>query len=116
MRLGPILLLGLGVLSGSGWLASGWAAQPIILQARTAGDLAALCAADPGSAGADAKINFCHGFAQGAVDDRMRVAADKKPFCFPSPVPSRSSTMHEFVELGAGLSGESRSAGAGWVV
>jgi hypothetical protein len=76
---------------------SGWAAQPIVLQARTAGDLAALCAADPGSVGADAKINFCHGFAQGAVDDRMRVAADKKPFCFPSPTPSRASTMQQFV-------------------
>jgi hypothetical protein len=76
--------------------APAWAAQPIILQARTAGDLAALCAADPNSAGADAKINFCHGFAQGAVDDRLRVA-QTKPFCFPSPAPSRSSTMREFV-------------------
>jgi len=74
-----------------------WAAQTIILQARTAGDLAALCAAEPGSPGSDAKINFCHGFAQGAVDDRMRIAVDKKPFCFPSPTPSRTATMHEFV-------------------
>jgi hypothetical protein len=87
-----LVVCGLGLVS-----ASGWAAQPITLQARTAGDLAALCAADPGSAGADAKINFCHGFAQGAVDDRLRVSADKKPFCFPSPTPSRASTMREFV-------------------
>jgi hypothetical protein len=77
--------------------ASGWAAQPIVLQARTAGDLAALCAADPSSPGADAKINFCHGFAQGAVDDRLRVSADKKPFCFPNPTPTRASTMQQFV-------------------
>jgi hypothetical protein len=76
---------------------SGWAAQPIDLRARTAGELAALCAADPSSPAADAKINFCHGFAQGAVDDRLRVAADKKPFCFPNPTPSRSATMREFV-------------------
>jgi hypothetical protein len=74
-----------------------WAAQPIVLQARTAGDLAALCAADPNSAGADAKINFCHGFAQGAVDDRMHVATDKKLFCFPNPTPARTATMREFV-------------------
>ncbi len=74
-----------------------WAAQPIVLQARTAGDLAALCGADPNSAGADAKINFCHGFAQGAVDDRLHVAEGKKPFCFPNPVPSRAVTMREFV-------------------
>jgi hypothetical protein len=83
---------GLALLAGSAW-----AAQPIVLQARTAGDLAALCAADPNSAGADAKINVCHGFAQGAVDDRMRVSVDKKPFCFPNPTPSRTATMREFV-------------------
>jgi hypothetical protein len=87
-----VLVCGLGLLSGSVR-----AAEPIALQARTAGDLAALCAAQPGSAGADAKINFCHGFAQGAVDDRMHVSADKRPFCFPTPTPSRSSTMHDFV-------------------
>ena len=73
------------------------APQSIVLQARTAGDLAALCAADPATAGADAKINFCHGFAQGAVDDRMKVEPDKKPFCFPSPTPSRAATLREFV-------------------
>jgi len=87
-----LMVCGLGMLSGSVW-----AAQPIILQARTAGDLAALCAADPNSAGSDAKINFCHGFAQGAVDDRMHESADKRAFCFPSPTPSRTSTMREFV-------------------
>jgi hypothetical protein len=77
--------------------ASVWAAEPINLTVHSAGDLAALCAADPHSPGADAKINFCHGFAQGAVDDRLHVAADKKPFCFPDPTPSRTVTMHEFV-------------------
>jgi hypothetical protein len=87
------LLSGLLVVS-----VSVWAAQPIVLQARTAGDLAALCAADPASPGADAKINFCHGFAQGAVDDRLHVAADKKPFCFPNPTPTRTATLHAFVE------------------
>jgi hypothetical protein len=92
MRAWLLFVCGLALMSGSAW-----AAQPITLQARTAGDLAALCAADPSSAGADAKINFCHGFAQGAVDDRLRVEADKKPFCFPSPTPSRTATLREFV-------------------
>jgi hypothetical protein len=87
-----VLACGLALLSGSAW-----AAQPINLQARTAGDLAALCAADPGSPAADAKINFCHGFAQGAVDDRLHVAGDKKGFCFPNPTPSRGATMRDFV-------------------
>jgi Rap1a immunity proteins len=92
-----LVLCGLGLFSGLVPSSSGRAALPISLQARTAGDLAALCAADPTSAGADAKINFCHGFAQGAVDVRLRMSADKKPFCFPNPAPSRASTMREFV-------------------
>ena len=92
MRFFLSLLCGFSVLS-----ASGWAAEPIDLRVRTARDLAALCAAPPNSAGSDAKINFCHGFAQGAVDDRMRVSAEKKPFCFPNPSPKRSATMNEFV-------------------
>jgi Rap1a immunity proteins len=91
-RLSVVVFCGLVVGSGAAW-----AAQPITLQARTAGDLAALCAADPGSAGADAKINYCHGFAQGAVDDRLQLSTDKKPFCFPNPAPSRAATMGQFV-------------------
>jgi hypothetical protein len=87
-----VWVCGLGLLSGPAL-----AAQPILLQARTAGQLAELCSAAAGSPGADAKINFCHGFAQGAVDDRMRVAGATKPFCFPSPTPSRTATMHDFV-------------------
>jgi Rap1a immunity proteins len=87
-----VLLCGLGVFA-----ASARAALPIDLKVRTAGDLAALCASDPNSPAADAKINFCHGFAQGAVDDRLRMAADKKPFCFPNPTPTRTATMREFV-------------------
>lgn len=81
----------LGLLTGSSW-----SAQPINLQARTAGDLAALCAADPSTAAADAKINFCLGFAQGAVDGRLYVSADKKPFCLTAGT-KRADTMREFV-------------------
>jgi len=87
-----VLACGLGLLSGSAG-----AAEPILLQAHTAGELAALCAAEPGSPGADAKINYCHGFAQGAVDTRLHGAGDRKPFCFPVPAPTRTATMHDFV-------------------
>ena len=62
----------------------------------TAGDLAALCAADSSAPGADAKINFCHGFAQGAVDGRLYVSGDKKPFCLTAGT-RRADTMREFV-------------------
>jgi hypothetical protein len=73
------------------------AAQPITLHARTSGDLAELCGANPREPAADAKINYCHGFAQAAVDLELQHAGDKKPFCFPSPPPSRSATLTEFV-------------------
>jgi hypothetical protein len=73
------------------------AAEPINLKVNTTRDLAELCGANPRSPGADAKINFCHGFAQGAVDVELHYAKDKKPFCFPNPAPSRSQTMGEFV-------------------
>ena len=89
--------LGLLVLYGAA-LAAGpvLAAEGIELHARTSGELADLCGAKPGSTGADAKINFCHGFAQGAVAVRLRTAGDKKPFCFPNPMPRRATTMTEF--------------------
>ena len=74
-----------------------WAAQPISLHVRTAGDLAELCGANPKEAAADAKINFCRGFAQGVVDLQLQHSAGKKPFCFPSPAPSRAATLGEFV-------------------
>ena len=78
-------------------------AQPALAQrsldihARTAGDLADLCGANPKDPAGEAKINYCHGFTQGAVDVQLRVAGDKKPFCFPTPAPTRTATLGEFV-------------------
>ena len=77
--------------------ASAWAAGAISIRVENAGDLAELCGADPKSSAADAKINFCHGFAQGALDVERKYAGEKKKFCFPSPTPSRTATMTEFV-------------------
>jgi Rap1a immunity proteins len=73
------------------------AQRAVVLQARTAGDLAELCAASPKDPQGDAKINFCHGFAQGAITVELRHTEGKKPFCFPSPSPTRTATMNEFV-------------------
>ena len=73
------------------------AQRAVTLQARTAADLADLCAANPKESQGDAKINFCHGFAQGAITVELRRAGDKKPFCFPTPAPTRTATMGEFV-------------------
>ena len=73
------------------------AAQGITLRARTAGDLAELCGANPKEPAADAKLNYCDGFAQAAVDLELQHTGDKKPFCFPTPTPSRRATLAEFV-------------------
>lgn len=68
------------------------------IQARTAGELAELCAANPKDAQGDAKINFCQGYAQGALSTELRHAEGKKLFCFPSPAPTRRETMTQFIE------------------
>ena len=73
------------------------AQRPISLHARNAGELAELCGANPREPGGDAKINYCHGFAQGVVDVELQHAGDNKPFCMPNPAPSRSATLGEFV-------------------
>jgi len=74
-----------------------WGAQQIAIHARTAGDLAEICGANPKEPAADAKINYCDGFAQAAVDVELQHSGDKKPFCFPSPAPTRRATLGEFV-------------------
>jgi hypothetical protein len=70
-------------------------AQPISLHVRTAGDLADMCSADPKTPTGPARLNYCSGFAQGAVDVRLHDAGDKKPFCITSGV-RREVTLHEF--------------------
>ena len=74
-----------------------WAVQPIAIRANTAGDLAEDCGVGPREPAADAKINFCVGFAQGAIDVELHHAGERKPFCIPRPGPTREATMSEFV-------------------
>lgn len=68
---------------------------------KTTGDLVALC--DPGSDSpmAVAAVNFCSGFAQGAVAVQMQHDAASrgvKLFCLPSPLPSRTEALSEFIK------------------
>jgi Rap1a immunity proteins len=82
----------------SGVVTSGARAeQSASLHARTAGELAELCGANPREAEAIAKINFCHGFAQGAVDVERKRAEESKLFCFPPSPPNREVVLSEFV-------------------
>ena len=73
------------------------AQRGINIRTNTAGELAELCGANPREPGADARINFCHGFAQGAIDVARQHLGDRKLFCFPPSPPSRNATMQEFV-------------------
>lgn len=74
------------------------AARGVALEARTAGELARFCAANPRDPRGDAAINFCHGYAQGEVDTIFATAPrGRRPICFPHPTPTRSATLAEFV-------------------
>ena len=66
----------------------------------TTGDLVELCTAIPGNVVGTAAVNFCEGFAQGAVLVEMQNQAafrGPKLFCMPNPPPSRNETLSEFV-------------------
>jgi hypothetical protein len=75
-------------------VSSAQAQQTVSLHVRTAGDLAAMCSANPREATGDARLNYCSGFAQGAVDVELQHATPK-PFCIP-PGTTREATLHEF--------------------
>ena len=69
--------------------------------AATTADLVELCTAAPDSTIGTAAVNFCEGFAQGAVlVEMMNQAAFRGPklFCMPSPPPSRNDALGEFVK------------------
>ena len=66
----------------------------------TTADLVALCTAAPDGPLGTAAVNFCEGFAQGAVLVEMQnMAAFRGPklFCMPNPPPSRDQALSEFV-------------------
>jgi tetratricopeptide (TPR) repeat protein len=64
--------------------------------ARTVGDLVSLCGADRSNPTGAAKVNYCHGYAQGVVSAEFASAGGAKPFCFPNPAPTRTATLQEF--------------------
>ena len=79
---------------------AGHAATEANFSARTTGDLVELCTATPDNALGTAAVNFCEGFAQGAVLVEMQnMAAFRGPklFCIPNPPPSRDQALSEFI-------------------
>src|SRR5215831_18262619 len=68
--------------------------------ARTTGDLVELCTATLDNAIGMAAVNFCEGFAEGAVSVELQNMAGfrgSKLFCMPNPPPSRNEALSAFV-------------------
>ncbi len=81
--------------------AAGRAVTEANFNVRTSGDLVELCDPGPNSPLATAAINFCQGFAQGAVSIEMEHEAasrNTKLFCLPTPPPTRNEGVSEFVK------------------
>jgi Rap1a immunity proteins len=87
--LGVATLLAVSVSAGA---AHAQASGPHV---RNAGDLAALCGANPRDPAGAARVNYCDGFAQGAVDVLFLHSGATKPFCIPAGT-KREVTLHEF--------------------
>jgi Rap1a immunity proteins len=68
---------------------------PVSINIRTAGDLADACTTRPADRVSFARLNFCNGFAQGALQTHRQNASGTK-VCMPNPSPKRSETMKEF--------------------
>jgi hypothetical protein len=76
------------------------AATEANFDAKTTGDLVALCSATPDNGVGTAALNFCEGYIQGAVTvEMLNMAAFRGPklFCLPNPPPTRSQAMSGFV-------------------
>jgi hypothetical protein len=68
---------------------------------RTTSDLIALCSAGKDDPLMTAAVNFCQGFAEGAVELALgyvsTVRKDRQPFCLPMPRPSNNEALAQFV-------------------
>ncbi len=76
------------------------AATEANFEAKTTGDLVALCSATPDNGTGTAAVNFCEGYIQGAVTVEMLNMAGfrgSKLFCLPNPPPTRSQAVSGFV-------------------
>lgn len=66
----------------------------------TVRDLIAICAPDQNDPMMTAAVNFCHGYAEGAVDVEEAHEAQRgarKLFCLPTPPPPRGSELSSFI-------------------
>ncbi len=80
------------------------AAQATVTEAqfppKTTADLIALCSDTKDDPMMTAAVNYCHGFAEGAVQVALGYVAvtppSRQPFCLPSPAPSHDEAIARF--------------------
>ncbi len=67
---------------------------------KTTADLVALCTAQQQDPMAAAALNFCQGFAEGAVEIALSYSAagaqSHRPFCLPTPAPTLDQAASDF--------------------
>jgi hypothetical protein len=67
---------------------------------KTTGDLIALCQATKDDPLMTPAVNFCNGFAEGAVEIALGYETiarrDRQPFCLPTPRPSHNEAVAQF--------------------
>ncbi len=67
---------------------------------KTTADLVALCTAQQQDPLAPAALNFCQGFAEGAVEIVLSYSAagpqSRRPFCLPAPAPTLDQAASDF--------------------
>jgi hypothetical protein len=76
------------------------AATEANFDARSTGDLVALCSAAPDNGLGTAALNFCEGYIEGAVTvETLNLAGFRGPklYCLANPPPTRAATMSGFV-------------------
>jgi hypothetical protein len=76
---------------------------------KTTGDLVALCTATKDDPLMTPAVNFCNGFAEGAVEMALGYATvarkDRQPFCLPTPKPSHNEAVAQFAAWANGAPG-----------
>ena len=87
-----------------------------LLQARTAGELADLCAANPKEPLGDAKINFCHGYAQGAISGGHSSRGREEDLLLSQPTTDANRDHERIREVGPGIARPQNAASGGRAV
>jgi hypothetical protein len=93
------LALGAGIIALSASAGVG-AVSPSQFPPRTVADLIAICAPSNDDPLMTAAVNFCQGYAEGAVDVEEAHEAQRggrKLFCLPTPRPPRNSALANFI-------------------